>query len=243
MHPRQSKRKRRVLGGSASRQRHAHARATRPHRRRPHSDPPSGTDRVGTVVGVGGENGLICGAAARADSAARLATIGMSSLDEIGGRGAGEVMQMGALLSPMMGAWGEGGAAAADEDPSSRSARLSPTRGTIPTKMTTTRRKAEKSPRRRSPPPSRGPRTPSLDWRTTRGTRKMTTGGIERESERTTRARASRARGAGKDGCGERRYPIISRDRTTRRRVDDCACCNEKEKAAFASRPKTRRGV
>ena len=65
-----------------------------------------------------GENGLICGAAATdADSAARLATIGMSSLDEIGGRGAGEVMQMGALLSPMMGAWGEGGAAAADEGP------------------------------------------------------------------------------------------------------------------------------
>ena len=32
------------------------------------------------------------------------------------GRGAGEVMQMGALLSPMMGAWGEGGAAA-DEGP------------------------------------------------------------------------------------------------------------------------------
>ena len=64
-----------------------------------------------------GENGLICGAAATdADSAARLATIGMSSLDEIGGRGAGEVMQMGALLSPMMGAWGEGGAAA-DEGP------------------------------------------------------------------------------------------------------------------------------
>ncbi len=69
------------------------------------------------------ENGLVCGAAATdADSAARLATIGMSSLDEIGGRGAGEVMQMGALLSPMMGAWGNGGNAGdrgegADEGP------------------------------------------------------------------------------------------------------------------------------
>jgi hypothetical protein len=56
------------------------------------------------------ENGLVCGVAATdAESAARLATMGMSSLDEIGGRGAGEVMQMGALLSPNMAGWGDGG--------------------------------------------------------------------------------------------------------------------------------------
>jgi hypothetical protein len=55
-----------------------------------------------------GDNGLICGlAAADADAASRLATIGMSSLEEIGGRGAGEVMTMGAMLSPTM--WGGGG--------------------------------------------------------------------------------------------------------------------------------------
>jgi hypothetical protein len=58
------------------------------------------------------ENGLVCGVAATdADSAARLATMGMSSLDEIGGRGAGEVMQMGALLAPNMAGWGDGGSA------------------------------------------------------------------------------------------------------------------------------------
>ena len=54
------------------------------------------------------ENGLVCGVAATdADSAARLATMGMSSLDEIGGRGAGEGMQMGALLPPNMAGWGD----------------------------------------------------------------------------------------------------------------------------------------
>ena len=58
------------------------------------------------------ENGLVCGVAATdADSAARLATMGMSSLDEIGGRGAGEVMTMGALLAPNMAGWGDGGSA------------------------------------------------------------------------------------------------------------------------------------
>ena len=58
-----------------------------------------------------GDNGLICGlAAADADSASRLATIGMSSLEEIGGRGAGEVMTMGAMLSPTM--WAGGGGSA-----------------------------------------------------------------------------------------------------------------------------------
>jgi hypothetical protein len=64
-----------------------------------------------------GENGLICGAAATdADAANRLATIGMSSLDEIGGRGAGEVMTMGALLAPGMAGWGADGSAM-DEGP------------------------------------------------------------------------------------------------------------------------------
>ena len=62
------------------------------------------------------ENGLVCGVAATdADSAARLATMGMSSLDEIGGRGAGEVMQMGALLAPNMAGWGDSGSAGAGE--------------------------------------------------------------------------------------------------------------------------------
>jgi hypothetical protein len=57
-----------------------------------------------------GENGLICGAAATdAEAANRLATMGMSSLDEIGGRGAGETFQMGALMSPSMAGWGGGG--------------------------------------------------------------------------------------------------------------------------------------
>ena len=59
------------------------------------------------------ENGLVCGVAATdADSAARLATMGMSSLDEIGGRGAGEVMPMGALLAPNMAGWGDSGGSA-----------------------------------------------------------------------------------------------------------------------------------
>ena len=62
------------------------------------------------------ENGLVCGVAATdADSAARLATMGMSSLDEIGGRGAGEVMQMGALLAPNMAGWGDSGSAGAGD--------------------------------------------------------------------------------------------------------------------------------
>jgi len=64
------------------------------------------------------ENGLVCGVAATdADSAARLATMGMSSLDEIGGRGAGEVMQMGALLAPNMAGWGDSGSAGAGDGP------------------------------------------------------------------------------------------------------------------------------
>ena len=62
------------------------------------------------------ENGLVCGVAATdADSAARLATMGMSSLDEIGGRGAGEGMQMGALLAPNMAGWGDSGSAGAGD--------------------------------------------------------------------------------------------------------------------------------
>ena len=64
------------------------------------------------------ENGLVCGVAATdADSAARLATMGMSSLDEIGGRGAGEGMQMGALLAPNMAGWGDSGSAGAGDGP------------------------------------------------------------------------------------------------------------------------------
>jgi DNA polymerase III delta prime subunit len=62
-----------------------------------------------------GENGLICGAAATdADAANRLANIGMSSVEEIGGRGAGEVMTMGALLAPNMAGWGADGTAMED---------------------------------------------------------------------------------------------------------------------------------
>ena len=54
---------------------------------------------MGTVVNLGGENGLICGLSATdADAANSLATIGMSSYAEIGGSGVGETVNRSAML-------------------------------------------------------------------------------------------------------------------------------------------------
>ena len=85
---------------------------------------------------------------------------------------------MGALLSPMMGAWGEGGAAAADEGPKLKERAFIPDAwddsdeddddATEGGEVTTETESAT----------VKGSTNSRLDWRTTRGTRKMTTGGL-----------------------------------------------------------------